>query len=302
MNSPNLTLLASSKLVKQGAEAKVYKGRLHPPVASTLGEQDSEPVLLKYRFQKQYRHPALNASLTKSRIAGEARALMKCMRSGVRVPGIRMIDTVEGIIGIEWIEGKSIRALLGEDEESELQLDENTGEDDSNDKVDTVDLSSEFGVTQSEVMKMIGTELAKMHKADVIHGDLTTSNMMIHRPPQNIGEFPSEDKTTPAAELVLIDFGLSYVSSLAEDKAVDLYVLERAFASTHPDSEPLFALVLDAYAQKSQTDWKAVGKKLDEGILLCQSDYEDENEAWLDKIAWGMSTFFFNCKNRCKDW
>lgn len=42
---------------------------------------------------------------------------------------------------------------------------------------------------------------------------------------------------------VLIDFGLSYVSALAEDKAVDLYVLERAFTSTHPDSEPLFALV-----------------------------------------------------------
>jgi tRNA A-37 threonylcarbamoyl transferase component Bud32 len=43
---------------------------------------------------------------------------------------------------------------------------------------------------------------------------------------------------------VLIDFGLSYVSSLVEDKAVDLYVLERAFASTHPDSEPWFDAVL----------------------------------------------------------
>ena len=38
---------------------------------------------------------------------------------------------------------------------------------------------------------------------------------------------------------VIIDFGLSYVSSLPEDKAVDLYVLERAFLSTHPNSEEM---------------------------------------------------------------
>ena len=38
---------------------------------------------------------------------------------------------------------------------------------------------------------------------------------------------------------VVIDFGLSYISTLAEDKAVDLYVLERAFLSTHPSSEKL---------------------------------------------------------------
>jgi tRNA A-37 threonylcarbamoyl transferase component Bud32 len=35
----------------------------------------------------------------------------------------------------------------------------------------------------------------------------------------------------------MIDFGLSYTSHLFEDKAVDLYVLERAFISTHPGSE-----------------------------------------------------------------
>ena len=31
-------------------------------------------------------------------------------------------------------------------------------------------------------MQMIGTEIAKMHLADVIHGDLTTSNMMLRHP------------------------------------------------------------------------------------------------------------------------
>ncbi|KNC73152.1 hypothetical protein SARC_14290, partial [Sphaeroforma arctica JP610] len=48
---------------------------------------------------------------------------------------------------------------------------------------------------------------------------------------------------------VLIDFGLSYTSALPEDKGVDLYVLERAFLSTHPNSEKLFEHVLSAYTQ-----------------------------------------------------
>ena len=42
----------------------------------------------------------------------------------------------------------------------------------------------------------------------------------------------------PTVRQILIDFGLSSASNLAEDKAVDLYVLERAFVSTHPNSEP----------------------------------------------------------------
>ncbi|KAJ1879457.1 TP53 regulating kinase, partial [Coemansia sp. S17] len=71
-----------------------------------------------------------------------------------------------------------------------------------------------------------------MHSFDIIHGDLTTSNMILDN----------------SNRLVLIDFGLSQISTSTEDKAVDLYVLERAFISTHPNSERLFATVLEAYA------------------------------------------------------
>jgi TP53 regulating kinase-like protein len=63
----------------------------------------------------------------------------------------------------------------------------------------------------------------------------------------------------------LIDFGLSFVSTLVEDKAVDLYVLERAFASTHPDSEPMFSSVLDAYGRALKPkEWKTIRSRLDE--------------------------------------
>jgi TP53 regulating kinase-like protein len=67
----------------------------------------------------------------------------------------------------------------------------------------------------------MGSILAKLHSNGVVHGDLTTSNMMIQE----------------NGALVLIDFGLAQVSSNPEDLAVDLYVLERALLSTHPELE-----------------------------------------------------------------
>ncbi|KAF8632703.1 hypothetical protein AX15_001727, partial [Amanita polypyramis BW_CC] len=212
---------------------KIYKGRL---------TEGGPAVLLKYRFHKQYRHASLDSWLTRSRVAGEARALLKCLRSGVRVPGIRMVDAAEGILGLEWIEGKSVRQLLpggGDDE----------GDDDVKE-----DVLREYDVTMDQLMTMIGQELARMHKADIIHGDLTTSNMMLRHPSGFGGR----------TELVLIDFGLAFQSALVEDKAVDLYVLERAFASTHPESEAMFAGVLRGYEGEMGREWGGIGRRLDE--------------------------------------
>jgi len=46
---------------------------------------------------------------------------------------------------------------------------------------------------------------------------------------------------------------------------VDLYVLERAFASTHPDSEPLFGRFLEGYRGKIGKEWTVIGRRLEEG-------------------------------------
>lgn len=70
-----------------------------------------------------------------------------------------------------------------------------------------------------------------------MHGDLTTSNMMLR---------------TDDDVLVLIDFGLAYNSTNPEDKAVDLYVMERAFTSAHSEREGLFKVVLQAYKDSSK--------------------------------------------------
>lgn len=98
----------------------------------------------------------------------------------------------------------------------------------------------------------IGQTLAQMHDEDVIHGDLTTSNMLLRGRPE-----------AAESDLVLIDFGLSYISALPEDKGVDLYVLEKAFLSTHPNTEELFMKLLKSYTAASKKS-AAVIKKLDE--------------------------------------
>ncbi|KAF4622128.1 hypothetical protein D9613_009468 [Agrocybe pediades] len=237
---------------------KVYKGFLTP---------DSAPILLKHRFKKGYRHATLDTTLTKARVAGEARALLKCLRAGVNVPGVRMVDASEGLLGIEWIDGQSVKKLLpsGAQEEEEgdtpqvadveLSLESFNISIGEEVLVANVKIVIEYGV--DDLMQLIGTELAKMHLADIIHGDLTTSNMMLRR--------TSAEDAGP--ELVLIDFGLSYHSTLIEDKAVDLYVLERAFASTHPDSEPMFTSVLAAYAKRMGKEWPVLRRRLDDGEM-----------------------------------
>lgn len=81
----------------------------------------------------------------------------------------------------------------------------------------------------SAITTAIGKGIGLMHDCDVVHGDLTTSNIMVRR----INESDQYNS------VVFVDFGLGAMKATPEDKAVDLYVLERAFISTHPNSESL---------------------------------------------------------------
>lgn len=96
----------------------------------------------------------------------------------------------------------------------------------------------------------IGKTVGSLHSQNIIHGDLTTSNMLI--------------RNGDTTKITMIDFGLSFIDNSAEDKGVDLYVLERAMLSTHPDSEDLFELILKSYSKANKKDAKETLKKLDE--------------------------------------
>jgi len=97
---------------------------------------------------------------------------------------------------------------------------------------------------QKEICKGIGKEIAKLHNSDIIHGDLTTSNMIL-----------VEDK------IYIIDFGLGYISKKVEDKAVDLHLLKQALEAKHfRNWEVLFNKVLEGY--KNYEESKKVLERL----------------------------------------
>ncbi|KAI9364126.1 TP53 regulating kinase [Pilaira anomala] len=204
-------------LIKQGAEARVF----HLPTFLT----QPEGCIAKERFKKSYRHPALDQYLTSRRVAQEARSLYKCKKAGMDTPTVYFIDMTSATIYMENIVGETVKQRLLSHQETEYK------------DIDT-----------DTMAKRIGVSLAKMHGLNVIHGDLTTSNLMLRKEGDSV---------------VVIDFGLSFVSALVEDKAVDLYVLERAFSSTHPKTEALFAKVLEHYLSVSSQS-KAIFSKLED--------------------------------------
>jgi len=176
--------------------------------------------------------------------------LVKCRREGIPVPAVYALDETAGWLMMEWIEGDVVRVRLNEWLKKQKLAGVAKGVDDG----ELVGL-----------MGRVGSVVGRMHAVGVVHGDLTTSNLML-RPLQHGGlncDVGAEQEKVLDGEIVLIDFGLANQSSSEEDRAVDLYVLERAFGSTHPRAEGLFTEVLDAYG-KSYKGAKAVLKKLEE--------------------------------------
>ncbi|KAF5937392.1 hypothetical protein HYC85_024898 [Camellia sinensis] len=77
-----------------------------------------------------------------------------------------------------------------------------------------------------DITMQIGDAIGKLHDGGLIHGDLTTSNQLFSillcfaLLLSSLIYF-----NDISGGLVLIDFGLSFISTLPEDKAIDLYVL-----------------------------------------------------------------------------
>ncbi|CAK96851.1 uncharacterized protein An09g04090 [Aspergillus niger] len=193
-------------LITQGAEAHLYKTTYLSPTT---------PAALKIRPTKPYRHPILDRRLTRARVLQEARCLVRLVREGVNVPAVLAVD---------WdINNKNNNNGVKE-QDNEIEEEEK--------KV-------------KGLLRRIGAAVGALHKAGVVHGDLTTSNLIL----RGADEGGDGDGASPdmQGEVVLIDFGLASQSIQDEDRAVDLYVLERAFGSTHPRTEPLFGEVLEGY-------------------------------------------------------
>ena len=161
------------------------------------------------------------------------------------------LDADAGWLSLEWVEGVVVREVLRtwykNKSESEKAMDREDG-------------------AVNDLLTRVGNAVGALHRVGIVHGDLTTSNMMLR--PRGRGRDlvisgGSQGEEEMDGEIVLIDFGLASQSLLDEDRAVDLYVLERAFGSTHPGAESSFWKVLEAYGQ-SYKGANVVIKKLED--------------------------------------
>lgn len=180
--------------IKRGAEASIWKMTL-------FGKQCVAKVL----EPKTWRAEQLDRRLRAERIRNEARTNIKLMKLGLPTTPILFIDPDTSTIIMEELNGTTVKKMI------------NDCDDMGNDAV-------------REALKEMGRIIAIMHNNELLHGDLTTSNFMLHD-----------------GKVHAIDFGISFCSGMVEDFAVDLYVMERAFNSSHPDKSELLNVIYDSY-------------------------------------------------------
>lgn len=161
-------------------------------------------AVLKNRISKNYRIPEIDNKIRKARTKLEAKLLSDVKKAGVVTPILYDVDLHDKTILMEEIKGDLVKDIINED------------------------LAYE-----------IGENIAKFHNLNIIHGDITSSNMMVNYKNQ----------------LVFIDFGLGRYSDLFEDKAVDLLVLKKSLQSIDYNTAiKIFDKVLEGYADEYKDD------------------------------------------------
>lgn len=173
-------------LLAQGAEARVF---LAPGLV-----EGHEFSVVKERFTKSYRHPDLDAKLTNRRFKGEVRGMEKALKVGVDAPRIDLADKPSKRLVMEFVQGRTVKEIL---------LDEHVSEE-----------------RKECLALLIGKTVAQLHNAGLVHGDLTTSNLLV-RTSQEAGGGGGDGGVE---RLTVIDFGLSFSTKSVEDMGVDLYV------------------------------------------------------------------------------
>ena len=187
-------------LIKKGAEASLY-----------LEDWHGRKAILKKRAPKKYRVPELDKEIQTRRTKHEPQVMHRAKEAGVPTPIVFLVDLEEATIVMEYVDGKQVKQVLN-------------------------------GLLQDERKRLcgrIGELVGKLHSNGIVHGDLTTSNIIL----------------TPQGGVVFVDFGLSEQTSEVEARGVDLHLMKRAIASTHfMHAEECFDAVMAGYE-------KIAGKK-----------------------------------------
>ncbi len=198
------------KLIAKGAEADLW---FDP-------EWNGRRAIIKRRVQKRYRHPEIDRELRRLRTLREAEIIHRAKRAGVPTPVIYQVDPEEATMVMEYIEGRRLRDAV-----AELPPEE-----------------------RLRIFRLAGRQAGRLHKAGIIHGDLTTSNMIL-----------------TSNRLVFVDFGLAELSTEEEKRGVDLHLMKRMLQSTHFEyAEELLEAFLEGYREEMGAEADGVFRRMEE--------------------------------------
>jgi TP53 regulating kinase-like protein len=170
--------VADPTLFKKGAEASLY-----------LADWYGRKVVVKVRAPKKYRPEALDEQIRSYRTVHEPQLMHEAKAAGVPTPLIYLVNVPDASITMEFVQGQQIKQLLNQVSKEKRQ----------------------------ELCVSIGELIGKLHSHGLIHGDLTTSNMIL----------------SPEGKIFFVDFGLGEKNIELEAEGVDLHLMKRALQSTH---------------------------------------------------------------------
>lgn len=157
---------------------------------------EGKKALSKKRISKKYRNKKLDENIRKKRTRSEAKLLRESGKI-IKVPQVYKVNEDNAEIIMEFIRGEKLKEII-----------EN----------------------KKSLAELAGKEIKKIHEYGIIHGDLTTSNIIHNK-----------------GVLFFVDFGLGYFSNKIEDKATDLVVFKKTFNATHSSFKNGWQKVMAGY-------------------------------------------------------
>ncbi|MEM5828049.1 MAG: KEOPS complex kinase/ATPase Bud32 [Candidatus Aenigmatarchaeota archaeon] len=150
-----------------------------------------DEIIIKRRVEKKYRIKELDEKIRKDRNKKEIKLLKEVRRIGINVP--KVIEESDFWFSMEYIDGRKLKDVLNE---------------------------NNYEFFSTELGKIIGL----LHKNNIVHGDLTLSNLLV------------DDEN----RIWLIDFGLGEFTTSLEKKAEDLLTLLYSIKSSYPQLTEVF--------------------------------------------------------------
>jgi len=190
-------------LIYRGAEADLLRG----------GWCGFDAVF-KFRRPFVYRLKVLDDAIRRQRTAREAEMIHDAKRSGARTPLLYFVDTGDALIVMQWVKGRRLKEAISSLPSERLE----------------------------RVFAELGGEVARLHASGIMHGDLTTSNVLLD----------DDNKESKNNDLTLIDFGLALRTTRLEDRAVDLRLVKETLTGAHSEvASKAYAALLQGYGDEA---------------------------------------------------